>query len=99
MAISQLNREQGRHLGRGAVVVIFSDGWDCGEPGVLAREMARLRRTTYRVVWLDPHHGKPGFEPLTRGMREAQPHAHVMLPGHSLRSLEELASVLGGALC
>jgi uncharacterized protein with von Willebrand factor type A (vWA) domain len=93
-ALAQLNREHGRRLGRGAVVVILSDGWDRGEPGVLSREMARLRRSAHRVLWLDPRQGTPGYEPLTRGMREAMPHADRLMPGHSLSSVEELATVL-----
>ena len=53
-SLGVLNREYGRRLGRGAVVVILSDGWDRGEPEVLADEMARLRRSSHRVVWLNP---------------------------------------------
>ncbi len=97
-AIATLNRETGRALGRGAVVVILSDGWDRGETDLLAREMARLRRTSYRVLWLDPHAGSPGYEPLTRGMRAALPHVDQLLAGGSLRALEGLAATLRSAL-
>jgi uncharacterized protein with von Willebrand factor type A (vWA) domain len=97
-AIGQLNREHGRRIGRGAVVVVVSDGWDRGEPGLLATEMARLRRSAHRVLWLDPNVGSPGFEPLTRGMREAMPHVERVLPARNLRSVEELAAVLANEL-
>lgn len=93
-ALGQLNREHGRRLGRGSVVVILSDGWDRGEPGLLGREMARLRRSAHRVLWLDPRRAAPGFEPLTRGMREAIPHADRLMTGNSLRSIEDLVDVL-----
>ena len=53
-ALAELNREHGRRLGRGAVVVILSDGWDRGDPGLLDAEMARLRRSAHRLVWLNP---------------------------------------------
>jgi uncharacterized protein with von Willebrand factor type A (vWA) domain len=93
-AIGVLNREHGRRLGRGAVVVILSDGWDRGDPEQLADEMARLRRSAYRVVWLNPLKAAPGYEPLARGMAAALPHTDHFLAGNSLASLAELASIL-----
>jgi uncharacterized protein len=93
-ALSTLNREHGRRLGRGAVVVVLSDGWDRGDPETLAAEMARLRRSAHRVVWLNPLKAAPGFEPLARGMAAALPHADHFLAGNSLASLAELAVIL-----
>ena len=93
-AISVLNREHGRRLGRGAVVVILSDGWDRGEPELLAEEMARLRRSAHRVVWLNPLKAAAGYEPLARGMAAALPHTDHFLAGNSLASLAELAMIL-----
>jgi uncharacterized protein with von Willebrand factor type A (vWA) domain len=93
-AVGALNREHGRRLGRGAVVVILSDGWDRGEPSVLGNELARLRRSAYRLVWLIPLAADPRFEPLTQGMRAAIPHTDELLAGNSLASLEELAVIL-----
>jgi uncharacterized protein len=93
-ALAELNRAHGRRLGRGAVVVILSDGWDRGEPEPLSAEMARLRRSAHRLVWLNPLAAHSGYEPLTRGMRAAIPHTDRMLPGNSLASLEELAVML-----
>ncbi len=93
-AMAELNRAHGRRLGRGAVVVVLSDGWDRGEPEVLAAEMARLRRSAHRVVWLNPLAARPGFAPLTRGMQAALPHTDRFLAGNSLASLDELARLL-----
>jgi uncharacterized protein with von Willebrand factor type A (vWA) domain len=93
-ALAELNRVHGRRVGRGAVVVILSDGWDRGDPSLLATEMGRLRRSAHRLVWLNPLAAHPDFEPLTRGMRAAVPHADVLLAGNSLASLEELAVIL-----
>lgn len=93
-ALAELNREHGRRVGRGAVVVVLSDGWDRGDPSVLDAEMARLRRSAHRLVWLNPLAAHPEFEPLTRGMRAAVPHTDELLAGNSLASLEELAVVL-----
>ena len=96
-ALAELNREHGRRIGRGAVVVVLSDGWDRGEPELLAAEMARLHRCAHRVVWLNPLAADPRYEPLTRGMRAALPHVDRLLPGNSLRSLEELATLMEDA--
>ena len=96
--IGELNRRHGRRIGRGAVVVVLSDGWDRGDPEQLGAEMARLARTAHRVVWLNPLKARPGYEPLARGMAAALPHVDVFLEGHSLGSLEALADVLEGPM-
>ena len=93
-ALATLNREHGRRLGRGAVVVLLSDGWDRGEPEQLEREMARLARCSHRLIWLNPLKAHPDYEPLTRGMVAALPHVDHFLAGNSLASLEELATTL-----
>jgi uncharacterized protein len=89
-----LDRWGQRGTARGAVVVFASDGWERGDPEVLADQMARLRRLAHRVVWVNPHRGKPGFAPLTAGMAAALPHVDEFLSGHSLAAYEELAAVL-----
>ncbi|MBV9474087.1 MAG: VWA domain-containing protein [Solirubrobacterales bacterium] len=93
-ALAVLNREHGRRVGRGAVVVILSDGWDRGEPSQLETEIARLRRSAHRLVWLNPLAAHPEFAPLTRGMKAAIPHTDELLAGNSLASLEQLAVIL-----
>ena len=93
-AIGTLNRVHGRRIGRGSAIVILSDGWDRGDPDELAAEMARLRRSAHRVVWLNPLAAHPSYAPLTRGMQAALPHADHLLAGNTLASLEELATVL-----
>ena len=93
-SLAELNREHGRRLGRGAVVVILSDGWDRGDPDLLAAEMGRLRRCAHRVLWLNPLAAHPEYAPLTRGMRAAMPHTDHLLAGNSLASLQQLADLL-----
>jgi uncharacterized protein len=93
-ALATLNRDHGRRVGRGAVAVILSDGWDRGDPEHLQMEMARLRRSAHRLVWLNPLAAHPEFAPLTRGMRAAIPHTDELLAGNSLASLEQLAVIL-----
>lgn len=97
-SLATLNREHGGRVGRGALVVLLSDGWDRGEPGVLAAEMRRLRRCAHRVVWLNPLKAGPDYEPLTRGMVAALPHVDRFLAGNSIASLEELARLMEGGL-
>ena len=93
-ALAELNREHGRRIGRGAIIVVLSDGWDRGDPDVLAAEMARLRRCAHRVLWLNPLAADPRYEPLTRGMQAALPHVDHLLPGNSIASLEALAELM-----
>jgi len=93
-ALAELNREHGRRIGRGAIIVVLSDGWDRGDPDVLAAEMARLRRCAHRVLWLNPLAADPRYEPLTRGMQAAMPHVDHLLPGNSIASLEALAELM-----
>jgi uncharacterized protein with von Willebrand factor type A (vWA) domain len=93
-ALSELNREHGRRIGRGAIIVVLSDGWDRGDPDVLATEMARLSRCAHRVLWLNPLAADPRYEPLTRGMQAALPHVDHLLPGNSIASLEALAELM-----
>ena len=83
-----------RVLGRGAVVLLISDGWDRGDTVLLGEEMARLKRSCYRLIWLNPLLGSPEYEPLTRGMVAALPHIDDFLPVHNLASLEDLAGHL-----
>ena len=93
-SLAELNREHGRRIGRGAVTILLSDGWDRGDPDQLAGEMARLARTSHSVIWLNPLKAHPGYEPLTRGMQAALPHVDHFIAGNSIASLEDLAEVL-----
>lgn len=83
-----------RVLGRRAVVLLISDGWDRGDVGLLGHEMARLQRSCYRLIWLNPLLGSAGYEPLTRGIQAALPYVDDFLPVHNLESLEQLADHL-----
>jgi uncharacterized protein with von Willebrand factor type A (vWA) domain len=96
-ALEEFNDDFGRRtVSRGAVVVIASDGWERDDPAVLAREMARLARSAFAVVWINPLKGSESYEPLAGGMRAALPYVDRFLPGHNLESLEGLAGVLAG---
>ena len=91
-SLKTFNFDWGRRvLGRGAVVLIISDGWDRGDVDLLNREMRRLKRNCHRLIWLNPLLGASDYEPLTRGIQAALPHIHDFLPVHNLASLEDLA--------
>ncbi len=96
-AIERFNLDWGRRvLSGGAVVLIISDGWDCGDPALLEKQMERLHLTAHQVIWLNPLLGSPGYEPVTRGMQAALPHIDRFMPVHNLASLEALAAHLAG---
>jgi hypothetical protein len=98
-SIKQLNdRWVRRSIRSAAIVLVCSDGWERGDPALLAREMARLRRSCYRLYWLDPLAGQPGFTPEVAGLRAALPHIDALVPCASISSLERLATQLGSAL-
>jgi uncharacterized protein with von Willebrand factor type A (vWA) domain len=80
-----------RVMRSGPVVLIVSDGWDRGNPELVAREMARLRRRCHRLIWLNPLLGSASYEPLTRGMVAALDYIDEFLPAHNIASLEQLA--------
>jgi uncharacterized protein with von Willebrand factor type A (vWA) domain len=81
-------------LDRRTVVVILSDGWDTGDPQLLADALQAIRRRAGRVVWLNPLLGNRGYKPLTRGMQAALAHIDVLAPGHNLESLERLGEMM-----
>jgi hypothetical protein len=96
-ALADFNRHWARRvLGHGAVVLIVSDGWDRGDPGQLAAELVHLRRSAYRLIWLNPLLGSEGYEPLTRGMAAAVPLCDDFLAAHNLKALEDLGRLLAG---
>jgi uncharacterized protein with von Willebrand factor type A (vWA) domain len=85
-----------RALSRGAVVLIVSDGWERGDNALLGREMQRLHRAAFAVVWVSPLKGSADYEPLAGGMRAALPFIDRFVAGHDLASLEALAALLSG---
>jgi uncharacterized protein with von Willebrand factor type A (vWA) domain len=92
-----LDRWGQRGTARGAVVVICSDGWERGGAELLGEQMARLRRLAHAVVWVNPHKGRTGYEPLTGGMQAALPSVDFFVSGHSMAAFEELAAVIAHA--
>jgi hypothetical protein len=85
-----------RTLRTSGVVIVVSDGWDRGDPALVATETARLRRNCHRLIWLNPLAGTPGYEPLAGGMRAALPYVDDFVPAGTVASLERLGEILAG---
>lgn len=79
---------------RGSTVIICSDGLEQGDPADLGRQIWLLRRTCGEIIWVNPQAGDDGYRPLTGGMRAALPSVDVLMPGHTLAALEDVASAL-----
>ncbi len=95
-ALKRFNDRHGRRgMARGAVVVILSDGWERGDPALVGREMERLSRLAYRIVWVNPRAAASGFAPRAGGMAAALPHCDQLVSGHSLQALDEVVEAIG----
>ena len=94
-ALKAFNDGWGRRgLARGAVLLIVSDGWDAGDPMVVAEQMARLSRLTHRVVWVNPRKQSSSYRPLVGGMAAALPHIDAFISGHSLEAMFEVLEAI-----
>lgn len=82
---------------RGSVVVIASDGWERGDPGELAHQVARLHSLAHCVIWSNPHRGKPGYEPLQSGIKAVLPHVDALVAGHTMAAFRDLADRIAHA--
>lgn len=90
-----LDRWGRRGTARGAVVVIFSDGWERGDPTLLAEQIAALARLAHAVLWVNPHAGADGYRPVQSGIAAALPFIDRLLAGHSLVTLQQLLDEIG----
>jgi uncharacterized protein with von Willebrand factor type A (vWA) domain len=90
-----LSRYGHRGTARGAIVVIFSDGWERGSPDGLGAAAARLSRLAYRLLWVTPHRDRPGFVPTAGGLAAVVPYLDALVAGHSIAALTDLVRLLG----
>jgi hypothetical protein len=94
-ALKRFNDTHGRRgMARGAVVVILSDGWERGDPEVVGREMERLARLAYKIVWVNPRVSASDFAPRAGGMAAALPHCDALVSGHTVKALGEVADAI-----
>jgi uncharacterized protein len=97
-ALKTFNDRHGRRgMARGAVVVILSDGWERGDPALVAQEMERLSRLAYRIIWVNPRAAAAGFLPRAGGMAAALPFCDQLVGGQTLAALDEVVEAIGTA--
>jgi len=90
-SLQKLTRLHGRRVfSRDTVFMVLSDGWETGDPAVLAEELGAIKRRVRKLIWLNPLLGMADYQPITRGMSAALPHIDVFAPAHNLESLLEL---------
>ncbi|MGG5260649.1 vWA domain-containing protein [Phycicoccus avicenniae] len=92
-----LDRWGRRGMARGAVVVVFSDGWERDRPEALGEQVRRLHAVAHRVVWVNPHRGRAGYEPVQGGIMAVLPHVDDFVAGHSMAAFEQLTEVVARA--
>ncbi|MGE7438204.1 VWA domain-containing protein [Kitasatospora sp. NPDC001175] len=96
-ALTGFNDRFGRRgMARGAVVVIFSDGWEGEDPSAVGREKARLSLLAHRVIWVNPRKGAPGYVPLAAGIAAALPHCDAFVSGHGLAAMADVFDAIAG---
>ncbi len=89
------NERYAKGLAAGSMIVILiSDGWDRGDPGLLSSEMKRLKRRARRIIWMNPLLETPGYQPICLGMKAALPYIDHFIPASSLKSFHELGGIL-----
>ncbi len=94
-ALRDWNLRWSRRLARGGpVVMVLSDGWDCGDPEVLSDEMGRLARSVHKVLWLNPLAARADYRPATQGMRAVLPHVDHLMPAASVADLRGVVRLL-----
>jgi uncharacterized protein len=94
-AIREFNFKWARRvLTQGAHLLIMTDGLDREDTTALEIEMARLRRSAKRIVWLNPLLRFDKFQARAGGVRAMMPYVDEFRPVHSLDSLEDLARTL-----
>jgi hypothetical protein len=87
-SLRQFNENRGRKLlSRDTIFIILSDGWDTGEPELLASQLRTTKRLVQKILWLNPLLGLKDYQPMTRGMAAALPYVDVFAPAHNLESL------------
>lgn len=98
-AFADWNKSWSRRLARGGpIVMVLSDGWDCGDPQLLSAEMGRLARSVHRVLWLNPLAARKDYQPATQGMKAVLPYVDHLLPAASVHDLRGVVRLLESTL-
>lgn len=93
--LEAFNRDWSRRvLGRGAVVLLITDGLDRDAPERLSAAMERLALSSRRVIWVNPLLRWDGFAPKAAGIRAMLPHVSSFRAGHNIAALAGLAEAV-----
>lgn len=92
-----LTRWGRRGMARGSVVVIASDGWERGSPADLSHQLGLLGRLAHRIIWVNPHRGRIGYQPVQSGIVAALPHCDAFIAGHSLAAFAQVVHEINRA--
>ncbi|WP_170755562.1 vWA domain-containing protein [Ruegeria lacuscaerulensis] len=87
---SFLNGYGARALNGRTIVLILSDGYCSSDPQALSAVLARIRRKSRRIVWLNPLKGWKDYQPIAAAMQAAEPHLDAHLPANTLEALAAL---------
>jgi uncharacterized protein len=94
-ALADFNRTYARRgHARGALAIVISDGWDCGDPVALAREVDRLRLQARRLVWVNPRPVEIDGRPIALGMRVVAPLVDDLVSGRDHAALVRLIELI-----
>jgi uncharacterized protein with von Willebrand factor type A (vWA) domain len=88
----------GNRAVRSANVVLVSDGWERTDPAPLVRQVARLSRLAYRVIWADPQASEPYYAPQAPSLTDCLPYVQLV-PANDGAALRSLAALLRCTAC
>ncbi len=93
-SLRQFNDWGKEFLNKRSVIVILSDGWDLGSQELLKREMEKLRKKAYSIIWLNPILDDPNMKRMCKGMLVALPYLDYALPVNNLESLKRVGKII-----
>jgi uncharacterized protein with von Willebrand factor type A (vWA) domain len=93
-----LARPTNAALARGAVVLVFSDGLERGDPAPMVAAVRRLARLAHRLVWASPLAADPRYRPATRAMSGVLPDLDALVDGGGPAALARLPDRIAATL-
>jgi hypothetical protein len=93
--LNELNTQYANLLiGKRTVVLLITDGLDTGSSEVLRDALAKLKRQSKSILWLNPLMRYEAYQPIASGPAELAKIADKMIAIHNLQSLQELSKHL-----